>query len=149
MQSDILIIFLHSVGYYILILNYGGTVALWKQQAICCQIIIVLYGWSESVLKLLQDDKVRKRNDWKKWIPASALLPSDSGFVSPNNSSHDRLVTSFQKITVQEVNTNQSGVIGKADPISEPVTGRCLTESTGEAQIPNGEVTQNTYTERN
>ncbi|KAF5462156.1 hypothetical protein F2P56_018186 [Juglans regia] len=109
----------------------------------------ILDSLKASTIVEVQDDKVRKRNDWKKWIPASALLPSDSGSVSPNNSSHDRLVTSFQKITVEEVDTNQSGVIVKADPISEPVTGRCLTESTGESQIPNGEVTQNTYRERN
>ncbi|KAG7966836.1 hypothetical protein I3843_08G068700 [Carya illinoinensis] len=107
----------------------------------------ILDSLKASTIVEVQDDKVRKRNDWKKWIPASALLPSDSGSASPNNSSHDRLVTSFQKITVEGVDTNQSGVTGKADPNSEPVTGRCLTDSTGESQIPNGEVTQNIYTE--
>lgn len=95
---------------------------------------IILYGCSESLLKLLQDDKVRRRNEWKKWIPVSALLPSDSGSVSSNKSGDD---------------TNQSGVTGKADPNSEAVQGRFLTESIGHSQLSNGEVTENTCSSQN
>jgi la-related protein 1 len=105
---------------------------------------IILYGCSESLSKLLQDDKVRRRNEWKKWISVSAPLPSDSGSVSPNKLGDDMLGTSFQKITIEEIDTKQSGVTGKADPNSEAVEGRFLTESIGHSQLSNGEVSENT-----
>lgn len=92
---------------------------------------------------------MRRRNDWKKWIPVSALLPSDSGSVSPNKSDDNMLVTSFQKSTIGEVDTNQSVVTGKADPNSEAVQGRFLAESIGQSQLPNGEVTESTCSGQN
>ena len=53
--------------------------------------------------------------------------------VSPNKSSYDTLATSLQKITVEEVDTNQSSVIGKADPNSEAIVGSCIIESIGQS----------------
>ena len=46
--------------------------------------------------------------------------------VSPNKSRSDTLATSLQKITVEEVDTNQSSVTGKADPNSEAVARSCI-----------------------
>lgn len=119
-----------------------------EKQASSCRTTIILFGYSESLLKLLQDDKVRRRNEWKKWIPVSALHPTDSGSVSPNKSG-DNMSSSFQKFTIEEVDTNQSGVTGKADPNSEAVQGRFLTESIGQSQLSNGEATENTCSSQN
>ncbi|KAF2297968.1 hypothetical protein GH714_006788 [Hevea brasiliensis] len=47
-------------------------------------------------------DKVRRRNDWMKWIPSSSRIPTDSGLQSSNAPSHDLLTKSFQKMTVEE-----------------------------------------------
>lgn len=110
---------------------------------------LILDALRSSTVVEVQDDKLRRRDEWKKWIPASARLPSDSGSVSPDNSSYDTLTTSFQNITVDEVDTNQSSVTGKADPNSEAVPGRCFTESIGQSQLSNGEVTQNNHSSWN
>ena len=53
--------------------------------------------------------------------------------VSPNKSRYDTLATSLQKITVEEVDTNQSSVIGKADPNSKAIVGSCIIESIGQS----------------
>ena len=87
---------------------------------------LILNSLRSSTIVEVQDDKVRRRNEWKKWKPASSRIPSDSGSVSPNKSSYDTLETSLQKITVEEVDTNQSSVTGKADPNSEAVARSCI-----------------------
>uniref|UniRef100_A0A7N2R2U0 HTH La-type RNA-binding domain-containing protein n=2 Tax=Quercus lobata TaxID=97700 RepID=A0A7N2R2U0_QUELO len=105
---------------------------------------LILDSLSSSTIVEVQDDKVRRRNEWNKWKRASSRIPSDSGSVSPNKSSYDTLATSLQKITVEEVDTNQSSVTGKADPNSEAVAGSWITEFIGQSQLPSGEDTQNT-----
>lgn len=104
---------------------------------------LILDSLRASTVLEVQEDRVRRRNEWKKWIPASALLPSDSSTDSPDKSGEDMLTNSFQKITMEGVDTNLSDVAGKADPNSEAVQGRFLTESIGQSQLPNGEVTEN------
>lgn len=119
-----------------------------EKQTISHQIIFVS-SWTETLLKFLQNDKVRRRIEWKKWIPGSVMPPSESGFVSPNNPRYDMLSTSFQKIAVEEVDAKRGGVTVKADSISEAVPGRCLTDSYGESHLPNGEISQNTSSKQN
>ncbi|KAL0016934.1 hypothetical protein SO802_004003 [Lithocarpus litseifolius] len=115
-----------------------------RVRSLTTNVQLILDSLRSSTIVEVQDDKVRRHNEWKKWIPASSRIPSDSGSVSPNKSSYDTLATSLQKITVEEVDTNQSSVTGKADPNSEAVAGSCITESIGQSQLPNGEDTQNT-----
>ncbi|KAK7855970.1 la-related protein 1c [Quercus suber] len=115
-----------------------------RVRSLTTNVQLVLDSLRTSTIVEVQDDKVRRRNEWNKWIPASSRIPSDSGSVSPNKSSYDTLATSLQKITVEEVDTNQSSMTGKADPNSEAAAGSCITESIGQSQLPNGEDTQNT-----
>lgn len=51
---------------------------------------------------------MRRRNEWKKWIP-SRVSSTDAG------SSSDMLASSFQHITVKEESTNQSKVSEDTD----------------------------------
>ncbi|KAG2698284.1 hypothetical protein I3760_07G144200 [Carya illinoinensis] len=120
-----------------------------RVKILTADINFILDSLKASTLVEVQDDKVRRRSEWKKWIPASALPPSEPGFVSPNNSSYDMLSTSFQKIAVEEVDAKRGGVTVKADSISEAVPGRRLTNSYGESHLPNGEISQNTSSKRN
>ncbi|KAJ9165934.1 hypothetical protein P3X46_020745 [Hevea brasiliensis] len=67
---------------------------------------LILESLMTSTLLEVQGDKVRRRNDWMKWIPSSSRIPTDSGLQSSNAPSHDLLTKSFQKMTVEEMTPN-------------------------------------------
>lgn len=90
-----------------------------------------------------QDDKVRRRNDWTKWISTSGRLASVSGLSSSDVQSSDMLSTSFQKMTVDDASTSQSSMAGNPDANSKATPQNFSTESAGVSQLPNGDVTQN------
>ncbi|GMI86338.1 La related protein 1c [Hibiscus trionum] len=61
-----------------------------------------------STVVEVQGDKVRKRNDWMRWImPPSVQFPIISG--------QDTLVARVQNISLEQRNTNQSGARGQGD----------------------------------
>ena len=72
---------------------------------------------------MLQDDKVRRRSEWMKWVPIASRVATDSGLPSSGGSSQDLLTAAFQKIVVEEGTLNQGS-------------------TTGRSQLPNGEGTE-------
>lgn len=94
---------------------------------------------------MLQDDKVRKRNEWMKWISNSGRHSAESGSAAPGNSSFSVMATSFQKMTMEEAATSQNSLAGKADPNSEAGPGSGSAESIARSHLPNGEVAQRTH----
>ncbi|KAK9946896.1 hypothetical protein M0R45_012336 [Rubus argutus] len=90
------------------------------------------------------DDKVRRCNDWTKWIPTTGRLAPESGPSPPDVQSSYMLSTSFQKMAVGDGSPSQSSMGGNPDANSMAIPENCSTESTGVlSQLPNGEVTQN------
>ena len=96
------------------------------------------------LLRLLQDDRVRRRNDWMKWASTSGRF---SGSRSRGNSSQNLLAASVQKIALEEVAPSQNSISGKAADLNpEDGPEQHSTESTAQSQLVNGEVTtQNTH----
>lgn len=87
---------------------------------------------------LFQEDKVRRRNDWMKWIPSSSRNPSDSGLQSSSAPSPDVLTKSFQKMTVEEMTPDQHSMTLKPSPSPEDAQ-TSLSELTSQSQISQGE----------
>ncbi|KAI4316970.1 hypothetical protein L6164_024890 [Bauhinia variegata] len=94
---------------------------------------LILDSLRTSTVVEMQGDKLRRRNEWMKWLP-SAQLRTDSGSVSPGGSSHNNLATNFQKITLEEATSDKSNM----EPITDAFTGRFPTES----QLPNSDATR-------
>ncbi|XP_050205706.1 la-related protein 1C-like [Mercurialis annua] len=65
---------------------------------------LILYSLGTSTLLEVQDDKLRRRNDWMKWIPSSSNHSTDSGQQSFN--ANDLPTNSLQKMTMEEVAAN-------------------------------------------
>lgn len=76
---------------------------------------------------------MRKRNEWIKWIPTGGQLPPDT------------LATSLEKMTVEEVPPSQNNMAGNLDPNSVAIPESSSTESTGQSQHPNEDVTQTNH----
>ncbi|KAK3016589.1 hypothetical protein RJ639_005862 [Escallonia herrerae] len=96
-------------------------------------------GWVpiELIASFRRGDKVRKRNDWWKWIPASGRFPTDSGMLSPSGTTDCMLAASLQKVALDEVTST-----AKADDHTEVVPVRfTFEELSSQSKHANGEGT--------
>ncbi|CAK9178392.1 unnamed protein product [Ilex paraguariensis] len=122
------------------ILNYIES----QVQNLTHNIQLILDSLRASSVVEVQGDKVRRLNDWRKWISASSRFPADSGSgsQSPHGSTDNVLAASLLKVSLDEVTTNQNSNSGAADNNIEVVTGRCSSEDfTIQSSLANGEDT--------
>ncbi|KAG8503036.1 hypothetical protein CXB51_000837 [Gossypium anomalum] len=104
-----------------------------KVKSLTSNIQLIVDSLRSSTVVEVQDDKVRRRNDWKKWVPYQvSMVP---GSLSPGRSSSEMLASSFQQITVREESPNQSGA-GNVKPHAEDALGRH--PSDGHSHLSNG-----------
>ncbi|KAL5778256.1 hypothetical protein ACOSP7_011182 [Xanthoceras sorbifolium] len=104
---------------------------------------LILDSLRTSTVVEVQDDKVRRRIEWIKWLPNANWVATDSGLPSPGGSSQDMLTSSFQKITVEDGTVNQGSTRVMVNPHSEEdALGRHLLKLTDQSQLPNGEDTE-------
>ncbi|PON93943.1 Transcriptional repressor poly-beta-hydroxybutyrate-responsive [Trema orientale] len=80
---------------------------------------LILTSLNASSVVEVQDDKVRKRNEWGRWLPTAGRVSTESGTLSQGSSSNNLLATSFQNITLEEATVDQNTIAGKADPDPE------------------------------
>ncbi|KAL0391873.1 UNVERIFIED_CONTAM: La-related protein 1C [Sesamum radiatum] len=93
--------------------------------------IDVLIYWVEG-------DKVRRRNEWSKWLHSSARPSADSGPHTPRAAPENVLATSLQEVSLDDSMTNANG--NKATIEGHTDTGRSLPEeSTSQSVLANGE----------
>ncbi|KAL6212760.1 hypothetical protein ACLB2K_017978 [Fragaria x ananassa] len=114
-----------------------------RVKSLTTNVQLIMDSLRASSIVEVQDDKVRRRNDWTKWISTSGRLASESGSSSSDLQSSDMLSTSFQKMTVDDASTSQSSMAGNPDANSKATPQNFSTESAGVSQLPNGDVTQN------
>ena len=81
---------------------------------------------------------MRRRNDWNKWLLKSARFHTDSGLQSSGGLTYGTLVSSLQKVTVEEGSANQNSLKGETEAHADAVLGRAE-EFTGES-LCNGRV---------
>ncbi|KAK6245586.1 hypothetical protein SCA6_008676 [Theobroma cacao] len=117
-----------------------------RVKSLTSNIQLILDSLRSSTIVEVQDDKVRRLNEWMKWIPSR--VSTESGILSPGASSSDMLASSFQQITVKEESINQSKA-GNVNPHSEDTSGRHLSELVGHSQLCNGEDSDDTCLDQN
>ncbi|XP_009334716.2 la-related protein 1C [Pyrus x bretschneideri] len=114
-----------------------------RVKSLTTNIQLILDSLRASSIVEVQDDKVRRRNEWTKWISTAGQLPAESGSPSTLSSSvlsDNTLANSFGKMTVEV--PSQNSMACKPDPNSVAIPESCSTESTSQSQLPNGDVTQ-------
>lgn len=84
---------------------------------------LILDSLRTSTVVEVQDDKVRRRNEWMKWIATPGRVSTESGLSSPVGSSVDVLAPSFQNITVEEGDIDQRSLAGNTNSHSEDAPG--------------------------
>ncbi|XVE94519.1 hypothetical protein REPUB_Repub02eG0015700 [Reevesia pubescens] len=117
-----------------------------RVNSLTSNIQLILDSLRGSTVVEVQDDKVRRRNEWMKWIPSRVSV--ESGLQSPGESSSDMLASSFQQITVQDESTNQTKE-GNVKPHAEYTSGRHPSELIGRSQLSNGEGSEDTSFDQN
>ncbi|CAL0328689.1 unnamed protein product [Lupinus luteus] len=86
---------------------------------------VILDSMRASTLVEVQGDKLRRRNEWKTWVP-SAKFQADSGSISPDGSRHNNLAADFQTKALENA-TKEEGPM----------------ESNNHSQLPNGDAAGN------
>ncbi|XP_062020465.1 la-related protein 1C-like [Rosa rugosa] len=114
-----------------------------RVKSLTTNVQLIMDSLRASSIVEVQDEKVRRRNDWTKWISTTGRLASESGSSSNDVQSSDMLSTSFQKMTVDDASTSQSSMAGNPDANSKAIPQNFSTESAGVSQLPNGDITQN------
>ncbi|TKY75272.1 La-related protein 1B [Spatholobus suberectus] len=77
-----------------------------RVRSLTSNIKLILDSLRTSTVVEVQGDKLRRRNEWIKWLP-SAQLWADSGSVSPTGSSSNNLAADFDKITIDDATTDE------------------------------------------
>lgn len=105
-----------------------------RVRSLTSNIKLILDSLRTSTVVEVQGDKLRRRNEWIKWLP-SAQLRAKAGSISPSGSSSNNLAADFEKITVDETITE--------DVNSVPTTNDAAAEGefSSQSQVPNGDAT--------
>ncbi|XP_030446975.2 la-related protein 1C-like isoform X1 [Syzygium oleosum] len=98
-----------------------------RVMSLTTNIHLILESLRDSTVVEVQDDKVRRRNEWAKWIYRGSL--------ASRSSSYDELATSFEKMTAEEVPANQNDMTGEAD-VHRDAVSRYSPKSTDQVQHP-------------
>ncbi|KAL0432330.1 UNVERIFIED_CONTAM: La-related protein 1C [Sesamum latifolium] len=91
----------------------------------------------DVLIYCIEGDKVRRRNEWSKWLHSSARPSADSGPHTPRAAPENVLATSLQEVSLDDSMSNANG---KATMEGHTDTGRSLPEaSTSQSVLANGE----------
>lgn len=87
------------------------------------------------MISYFQDEKIRRRDDWRKWTHTSSPFAADSGSSAPVASTDGGLTTSLQNVSLNESATNSSGATEATNaPMDVPVGG-LSDESTNQSAL--------------
>ncbi|KAK7351769.1 hypothetical protein VNO77_11456 [Canavalia gladiata] len=104
-----------------------------RVRSLTSNIKLILDSLRTSTVVEVQGDKLRRCNEWTKWLP-SAQLRANSGSMSPGGARGNNLAADFEKITVDDATSD------KID--SKPTTnGDASGEFSSQSQLPNGDAT--------
>ena len=78
-----------------------------RMRSLTSNIQLILDSMKTSIVVDVQGDKLRRRNEWMKWLPSSQVQ-TDSGSVSPRESRYNNLTAEFQTINLEKTTINES-----------------------------------------
>lgn len=94
----------------------------------------ISYCLRASTFVEVQDEKVRRRDGWRKWTRTSGQLAADSGSSTPVASTDGGLTASLQNVSENESTTNISSATEVTDAQLEVAAGGLLDESANQSK---------------
>ncbi|CAN4123019.1 unnamed protein product [Withania somnifera] len=94
----------------------------------------ILYCLRVSTFVEVQDEKVRRRDGWRKWTHTSGQPAADSGSSTPVASTDGCLIASLQNVSLNESATNTSSAIKVTDAQLEVAPGGLSDVSTNQSK---------------
>ncbi|PIN12487.1 hypothetical protein CDL12_14913 [Handroanthus impetiginosus] len=108
-------------------------------QQLTKDIPVIVDALRYSTVVEVQGDKVRRHNEWKKWLLPSARH-SESGSHTPGAAPENALATSLQNVSLDDGTINSTGNTSATEGHTEKATGNVSSEElTGHSGLPNGE----------
>ncbi|XP_009757102.1 la-related protein 1C-like [Nicotiana sylvestris] len=95
----------------------------------------ISYCLATSMLVEVQDEKIRRRDDWRKWTHTSSPFAADSGSSAPVASTDGALTTSLQNVSLNESTTNSSGATEATNAQMDVPVGGLSDESTNQSAL--------------
>lgn len=96
--------------------------------------------YSLILLHVLQPYKVRRRDEWKKWVSTPSRFAAGSGFQSTMGSTEKAITSSLLKVALDEAAANESSIMSEADSSAKVVPRTSKSEEvTGHSNLANGE----------
>lgn len=119
---------------------YEALLPLYEIMARRYQFLSYFCSCGLILLHVLQPYKVRRRDEWKKWVCTPSRFAAGSGFQSTMGSTEKTITSSLLKITLDEAATNESSIMSEADSSAKVVPRTSKSEEfTGHSNLANGE----------
>ncbi|KAM3304502.1 la-related protein 1C [Capsicum chacoense] len=95
----------------------------------------ILYCLRASTFLEVQDEKVRRRDGWRKWTHTTGQHAADSGSSTPVASTDSGLTASLQNVSLNESATNISSATEVTDAQLEVAAGGLSDKSTNQSKL--------------
>ncbi|KAL6522081.1 hypothetical protein OROMI_031958 [Orobanche minor] len=110
-----------------------------RVQQLTKDIPVILESLRYSTVVEVQGDKLRRRNEWNKWLHSSIRRNSDSGTNTSSSAHESVLANSLQKTSLDDATANVDGNMDAKEGQPEMATGQSLgNELTGQSGLANG-----------
>ncbi|KAG5542959.1 hypothetical protein RHGRI_015900 [Rhododendron griersonianum] len=101
---------------------------------------LIIDSLKASSVVEVQPYKVRRRDEWKKWVCTPSRFAAGSGFQSTMGSTEKTITSSLLKVTLDEAAANESSIMSEADSSAKVVPRTSKSEEfTGHSNLANGE----------
>ncbi|KAH6836063.1 tyrosine sulfotransferase-like protein [Perilla frutescens var. hirtella] len=99
------------------------------------RVLEILYGCGTVEV---QGDKVRRRNEWNKWLLSTGVANSDSGSHPSSSAPENVLATSLQEVSLDAI-AHANGNVDASEGHPEMAAGQLSEVSTSQSGLANGD----------
>lgn len=86
-----------------------------------------------------QGDKVRRRNEWSKWLLSTGMVNSDSGSGASSSAPENVLATSLQEVSLGDAVAHANGNVDAREGHKEMAAGQSPVDLTSHSGLANGD----------
>lgn len=87
----------------------------------------------------LQGDKVRRRNEWTKWLFSTGVVNSDSVSGASSSAPENVLATSLQEVSLDDAVAHANGNVDAREGHTETAAGQSPVDLSSESGLANGD----------
>ncbi|KAF5747193.1 putative Winged-helix DNA-binding transcription factor family protein [Tripterygium wilfordii] len=102
-----------------------------------------------SAIVEVQDDKLRRRNNWMKYLPNSSRLGTSSTSPPATGPNQEIVATSLEKLNLSQEASDSNNEPGETTPHSGDAAGRLSPRLTGQSMLSGGNVTEDVNSGQN